>query len=69
MLTHLYLLIGLGISTNLTWILVNGGFPDGEMASFAYSGVVFLGIADTTAALAGKEFGQFLWRSHAHNKS
>lgn len=69
MLTHLYLLIGLGIATNLTFILLNGGFPDGEMATFAYSGVVFLGIADTTAAIAGKEMGQYFWRLHAHNKS
>lgn len=50
----MYLLMGLGISTNLTWILLNGGFPDGEMATFAYSGVVFLGVADTVAAIAGK---------------
>lgn len=69
MLTHIYLLIGLGISTNLTYILLDGGFPDGEMATFAYSGVVFLGVADTVAALAGKELGQHFWRLNAHNKS
>ena len=57
MLTHLYLLVGLGIPTNLTWIILNGGFLDGEMAIFAYSGVVFLGIGDTIAALAGKALG------------
>ena len=54
LVTHLYLLIGLGVSTNLTWILLNGGFLDGEMATFAYSGVIFLGVADTVSALAGK---------------
>ena len=69
MLTHLYLLIGLGISTNLTYILLDGGFPDGEMATFAYSGVAFLGIADSTAAIVGKELGQHFWRLNAHNKS
>ena len=69
MLTHLYLLIGLGISTNLTFILLDGGFPDGEMATFAYSGVAFLGAADTAAAIIGKELAQHYWRLNAHNKS
>ena len=69
LLTHLYLLIGLGIPTNLTFILLDGGFPDGEMAVFAFSGVLFLGIGDTIAALAGKTFGSTKWRSNAHNKT
>lgn len=69
LLTHLYLLIGLGIPTNLTFIILNGGFPDGEMTIFAYSGVVFLGVGDTSAAFFGKVFGTSYWRQNAHNKS
>ena len=69
LLTHLYLLIGLGIPTNLTFILLDGGFPDGEMAVFAFSGVVFLGVGDTMTALFGKNFGTTMWRPNAHNKT
>ena len=69
LLTHLYLLIGLGIPTNLTWILLGGGFPDGEMAVFAYSGVIFLGILDTFAAVFGREWGTNFWRIKAHFKT
>lgn len=69
LLTHLYLLIGLGIATNLTWIMIGGGFPDGELTIFAYSGVAFLGVLDTAAALMGKNFGASFWRKHAHRKT
>ena len=69
MLTHLYLLIGLGIATNLTYILLDGGFPDGEMASFMYSGVAFLGVADVAAAILGFKFASTYWRINAHMKS
>ncbi len=41
----------------MTWILLNGGFPDGEMMIFMYSGVVFLGIMDVLAALIGRTVG------------
>ena len=68
-LTHLYLLIGLGIPTNLTYILLDGGFPDGEMTIFAYSGVAFLGIADSMAAITGMSQGKTFWRPHYHKKS
>lgn len=57
LLTHIYLLIGLGVSTNLTYIMLDGGFPDGEMATFAYSGVAFLGVSDTAAAVIGRRIG------------
>lgn len=69
LLTHLYLLIGLGLPTNLTYIILDGGFPDGEMAVFAFSGVIFLGIGDTMAALFGRYFGTSPWRSNAHKKT
>jgi len=69
LLTHLYLLVGLGMATNLTFILLNGGFPDGEMTIFAYSGVAFLGVLDTFAALMGKNFGTSFWRKAAHSKT
>ena len=69
LLTHLYLLIGLGLPTNLTFIILGGGFPDGEFAIFAYSGVVFLGVTDTVAALSGKKFGTQHWRANAHKKT
>ena len=66
LLTHVYLLIGLGVSTNLNFILLNGGFPDGEMAAFSYSGVVFLGVADVFAAIIGSKVGSEFWRAHCH---
>lgn len=69
LLTHLYLLIGLGIPINLTFIILNGGFPDGEMVVFAYSGVVFLCIGDTMAAFFGKMFGGAMWRDNCHEKT
>ena len=69
LLTHAYLLVGLGISTNLNFILIDGGFPDGEMASFSYSGVAFLGITDVLAAYIGSKVGSEFWRKHAHNKT
>ena len=69
LLTHVYLLIGLGVSTNLNFILLNGGFPDGEMAAFSYSGVIFLGVADVFAAIIGSKVGSEFWRAHAHKKT
>ena len=66
LLTHVYLLIGLGISTNLNFILLDGGFPDGEMAAFSYSGVAFLGVADVAAAVIGSKMGSEFWRKNAH---
>ena len=69
LLTHLYLLIGLGMATNITFILLNGGFPDGDMTIIAYSGVAFLGVLDTLAALIGRDYGVSYWRLHVHKKS
>ena len=69
LLTHLYLLIGLGLATNITFILLNGGFADGVMTVFAFSGVAFLGILDTLAAVIGKTLGSTPWRENAHKKT
>ena len=69
MLTHLYLLIGCAFPATITFIILDGGFMDGELAVFAFSGVVFLGIGDSVAALYGKMAGTSRWRFHYHNKS
>ena len=69
MLTHLYLLIGCAFPACITFIILDGGFLNGEHAVFAYSGVIFLGIGDTVAAIYGREVGSSAWRSHIHKKS
>ena len=69
MLTHLYLLIGCAFPATITFIILDGGFMDGELAVFAYSGVVLLGIGDSVAAIYGKMTGSGRWRFHYHNKS
>ena len=69
MLTHLYLLLGCALPLCLTFILLDGGFMNGEHMVFAYSGVIILGIGDTVAALYGKEFGVSLWREGIHKKT
>ena len=57
MLTHLYLMMGCSIPTCITFIILDGGFMNGELAVFAYSGVLFLGVGDSVAALYGKLAG------------
>ena len=69
MLTHLYLLIGCAFPATITFIILDGGFMDGELAVFAYSGVVLLGIGDSVAAIYGRMVGSSRWRFHYHNKS
>ena len=69
MLTHLYLLLGCSMPVCLTFILLDGGFMNGEHMVFAYSGIMILGVGDTAAALYGKEFGVSLWRQGIHKKS
>ncbi len=60
-MTHLYLLIGCGLPITLSFIIFNGGFFNGEFATIALCGVVFLGVGDVAAALYGRAYGFQKW--------
>jgi dolichol kinase len=59
--THLYLLLGCGLPITLSFIIFDGGFFNGEFATLAFSGIVFLGVGDVTAALYGRAYGVQKW--------
>jgi len=46
--THIFLLIGCALPPTLSFIILNGGFMNKIFELFALSGLVFLGIGDTT---------------------
>lgn len=60
-LTHIYLLMGCALAPTTVYILVDGGFVPDEFCVVSLSGVVFLGIGDSVAALYGKAFGHSRW--------
>jgi dolichol kinase len=60
-LSHIYLLLGCSFSVNMSFILLDGGFFNGEISVFALSGVMFLGVGDAVAAVFGSKFGTSLW--------
>lgn len=57
LLTHLYLLIGLGLPVSVTFIILDGGFVNTDHAYFSVCSVIFLGIGDSAAAIYGRMFG------------
>ena len=42
---------------------------NGDLAVFAFSGVIFLGVGDTIAALYGRMAGVSGWRPNCHSKT
>jgi len=64
-LSHIYLLLGCSFSVNISFILLDGGFFNGEFGVFALSGVMFLGVGDAVAALFGSRYGTSLWGYYA----
>ena len=66
--THIYLLIGCTFAPTLAFILVDGGFITNELCIVGLSGVLFLGVGDTTAALYGSTYGRATW-SKKSNKT
>ena len=69
MTTHLYLLIGIAAPASITYIILDGGFLNGDHAVFAHSGLLFLGIGDSVAALWGKHYGVTKWNGLIHKKT
>ena len=69
MLTHLFLLLGISVPYSLTYIILDGGFPDSANIIFSASALIFLGVGDTVAAIAGSYYGEDKWRPGIHNKS
>ena len=60
-LSHIYLLLGCGFPVIISFILLDGGFFNGEFSTFAFAGIIFLGIGDSVAALGGKKWGGSRW--------
>ena len=60
--THIYLLMGCAFPLSATYILTGGTVYTSEWTLWSCSGIVFLGIGDTCAAVFGKMFGKTRWR-------
>jgi dolichol kinase len=67
--THIYLLIGCAFAPTFAFILVDGGFITNELCIVGLSGVLFLGVGDTTAALYGRTFGRSRWSKKSSKTS
>ena len=63
--THIYLLMGIALPPTISFIILDGGFFNGEFTIFAFSGLVFLGVGDSMACLWGKNFGKCYWTHHS----
>lgn len=60
--THIYLLMGCAFPMTVSYIILRGGpFPE-DWVCWSCSGVIFLGIGDTIAAMMGKMYGSSRWR-------
>ncbi|CAI2364190.1 unnamed protein product [Moneuplotes crassus] len=60
-LSHLFLLLGATIPTITSYILVDGMEFPSHFILFSLSGLVFVGIGDSMAALCGKIYGKTKW--------
>lgn len=66
--THIYLLAGIALPVQVSFIILDGGFFNSEFQLFAVSGLVFLSAGDTVACLYGRAFGLTKWREN-HGKT
>lgn len=67
--THILLLMGCAYPFLQTYILLDGSnFPD-NWVIWSLSGLVFVGIGDSAAAVGGKKFGFNKWRPQHHGKT
>lgn len=60
-LSHLFLLLGATIPTIMSYILVDGMEFPSHFVLFSLSGLVFVGIGDSMAALGGRIYGKTKW--------
>ena len=60
--THIYLLMGCAFPVTASYILLSGSIFTNEWTLWSLSGVVFLGIGDSFAAILGKLYGTTKWR-------
>lgn len=56
-MTHIYLLMGCAFSFTASYCLMQGGQFDKHWTVWSLSGIVFLGVGDTMAAVMGKAYG------------
>jgi dolichol kinase len=61
--THIFLLVGCSFPVIANFIVLSGGFQNKVFLIFSYSGLAFLGVGDTVAAIMGKTSGTTKWRS------
>ena len=52
----------------ISYILLDGGFFNGEFAVFAMSGVIVLGVGDSAAAVMGKLYGTTHWQETKYSR-
>ena len=62
-LSHIYLMMGCAFPVTSTYTLLSGGIFTTEWTLYSLSGVVFLGIGDTCAAIMGRKHGKDKWRT------
>lgn len=62
-MTHIYLLMGCALPFSASYIVLSGGVFPSEWVQWSTSGVMFLGIGDSAAAILGKRYGFTQWRS------
>jgi dolichol kinase len=67
-LSHIYLLLGCAFPMTMSYIVLDGGFFNGEFGVFALSGVVVLGVGDSAAAVMGKISGVNYWQDSKYSK-
>ena len=61
--THIWLLMGCAFPLTASYTLFDGHILPAEWALWSCSGIVFLGIGDSAAAILGTRYGKTKWRA------
>jgi dolichol kinase len=56
-LTHIYLLMGCGFPLAASYVILSGGVFPNDWVIWSLSGVIVLGVGDSSAAILGKWYG------------